>query len=124
VVSPSQSSPATRELQLLVREAELDRREAALRDDAEQRDRALERALEAVETQRTRLAEVRAEYEARRETLTARTREVEAERDRLRNERARLIGTNIELEDRARAGAGVAPLAPVPGQRRQPLESA
>jgi anti-sigma factor RsiW len=106
-----------------LREAELDRREAVLRQEAEQRERALERALDAVEAQRARLAEVRAEYEARRETLAARSREVEAERDKLRSERVRLLGTSIELEDRARDGAGVAPPAPVPGQQRQPLES-
>src|SRR6185437_13449895 len=97
-----------------MREAELNRREAALRraeemhdgpvvahlahgrhDDletelaerianVERRERELQRTVEAVEAQRLRLESVRAEYEERRDALTHRTREVEEELDLVR----------------------------------------
>jgi chromosome segregation ATPase len=94
---------AERELELSLWEAELSRREEALRQagdaggaaagEIEERvaalercERKLQRAIEAVESQRAQLDAVRAEYEARRDALKERVREVEAERDRLRGE--------------------------------------
>ena len=103
-----QHSIEERELDLALREAELNRRESALRraevsrasleegpgarassvneDELaerlaalERRERELEQTIEAVESQRLRLEEVRAEYESRRDGLTDRAREVEAE---------------------------------------------
>jgi hypothetical protein len=126
---------------LVLREAELNRREAALRrveelaaaDDGsrarasstlqaelearlaevERRDRELEKAVDAVEAQRDRLESVRCEYEERRDALVERTREVEAERNRLREERAQLVCASLDLEDRERsAGLGGPPAAP------------
>ena len=116
---------------LVLREAELNRREAALRraeearaqDDegsharasstleanlearlaeVERRERELHMAVEAVESQRERLVETRREYEARRDALGERSREVEAERDRLRDEQAQLVCASLALEDRER----------------------
>jgi hypothetical protein len=126
---------------LVLREAELNRREAALRrveelaaaDDGsrthasstllaeleaqlaevERRERELEKAVDAVEAQRDRLESIRGEYEERRDALVQRTREVEAERNRLREERAQLVCASLDLEDRERsAGLGGPPAAP------------
>jgi chromosome segregation ATPase len=137
----SESTLAERDMALVLREAELNRREAALRrveelaaadegsqalassklqeeleaalSEVDRRDRELEQAVDAVEAQRARLESVRAEYEERRDALVARTREVEAERNRLREERAQLVCASLDLEDRERsAGLGVPPAAP------------
>jgi hypothetical protein len=53
---------------------------------------------EALEAQRDRLDEVRAEYESRREVLRTRTIELEAERDRLRQELARVQAAELVRE--------------------------
>jgi chromosome segregation ATPase len=114
---------AERELELSLWEAELSRREEALRQSGgtagasaaeieervaalERCERKLQRAVEAVESQRAQLEAVRAEYEERRDALKERVREVEVERDRLRGEvtahtaaahdRARPLGSPLE----------------------------
>ena len=133
-----------RELDLALREAELNRRESALRraemertpppvpernelDDelierlaaVERRERELGQTVEAVEAQRQRLEEVRAEYEERRDALTQRARELEAERAKLREEQARLVTKSIELDEvtaalRAEPKPALPPVSPAP----------
>jgi chromosome segregation ATPase len=127
-----QQSIEERELDVALREAELNRRESALgraevaranegdgpaarassmsEDELvarlvalERRERELDQAVEAVDSQRKRLESVRAEYESRRDALTERAREVEAERNRLRVEQARLVTESFALEERERA---------------------
>jgi chromosome segregation ATPase len=112
---------------LAAREADLERREAALRlaeeeraaqnvafalatsvqtelesrlQDVEARERELVQTRAAVESQRRQLATVQAEYEARKEALAERTREVAAERRRLHEEEARIISMRLDLERR------------------------
>jgi chromosome segregation ATPase len=115
---------------LVLREAELNRREAALRraEDAraedegtlarassaleaavearlvevDRRERELQMAVEAVEAQRHRLESMTREYEERRDALGARRREVEGERTRLRDEQAQLVCASLDLEERDR----------------------
>jgi chromosome segregation ATPase len=102
---------AERKRELDAREADLNRREAAVRraeelreDDEvrisllERREREVEQMREALEAQRARLDDVRAEYEARRETLRRRTVELEAERDKLRGQNARAVAADLETE--------------------------
>jgi peptidoglycan hydrolase CwlO-like protein len=124
----SESTLAQRDMELVLREAELNRREAALRRvgearaedegslarassglheelearlaEVERRERDLAAAVQAVESQRERLEAVRAEYESRREALAERTREVANERTRLRDEQAKLVCASLELEQR------------------------
>ena len=108
---------AERELELSLWEAELNRREEALRrfegfDAAlsdgmhgripglERRERELQRAIEAVESQRVQLEAVRTEYESRRDALRARTLEVEAELDRLRAQIADRTRASLEQPNR------------------------
>jgi chromosome segregation ATPase len=139
-----------RELDLALREAELNRRESTLRraeearadeepapgvrssaleaeleariKSAEARERELERTIGAVEAQRDRLDAVRGEYESRREALMVRTQEVEAERDRLRTEQARLVTASMELDDRERAAAALEQTVAVP-QKPKPTDA-
>jgi chromosome segregation ATPase len=148
-VTQSQTSEPVleeRELELAMREAELNRREAALRrggfdDDGpplipgrhdeleaelteriamlERREKELLRTVEAVEAQRQRLEDVRADYEERRDALAARAKEVEAERDRLREQQARLVSASIELQT-SQAEAAVA--AAVAAARAKPID--
>ena len=138
---------------LVLREAELNRREAALRRaeessagdagslthesstleaalearllEVERRERELQMTLEAVDAQRARLEEVRHEYEARRDALGERTREVEAERNRLRDEQAQLVCASLELEDAGRpAEPGTRPAALAPAAMVLEIEPA
>jgi hypothetical protein len=126
---------------LVLREAELNRREAALRRaelsspegdvagtaatapleaelearlrEVERRERELQMTVEAVEAQRALLESVQHEYERRLNGLGERTREVEAERNRLRDEQAQLVCASLELEDSGRPVAvGDRPVAP------------
>lgn len=126
---------------LVLREAELNRREAALRrveqsfpeDDivgtaataeleaalearlreVERREHELQMTVEAVEAQRALLESVQREYEQRLGGLGERTREVEVERNRLRDEQAQLVCASLELEDSGRPVAvGDRPVAP------------
>jgi hypothetical protein len=115
---------------LVLREAELNRREAALRraeqlapedepavtaastaleaalearlHEVERRERELQMTVEAVEAQRALLESVQNEYEQRLNGLGDRTREVETERNRLRDEQAQLVCASLELEDSVR----------------------
>lgn len=115
---------------LVLREAELNRREAALRRaeearaedegslarassaleatlkaqlvEVERRGRELQMAVEAVEAQRERLESVTREYEQRRDALAERTREIDDERNRLRDEQAQLVCASLALEERDR----------------------
>jgi hypothetical protein len=115
---------------LVLREAELNRREAALRraeqlapedepavtaastaleaalearlHEVERRERELQMTVEAVEAQRALLESVQHEYEQRLNGLGDRTREVETERNRLRDEQAQLVCASLELEDSVR----------------------
>jgi chromosome segregation ATPase len=125
---------------LVLREAELNRREATLRRaeearaedegslarasstletelearllEVERRERELQLMVEAGEAQRERLAATTLEYEERRDVLGTRAREVEAERNRLRDEQAQLVCASLALEDRERpAGTGAQPTA-------------
>jgi chromosome segregation ATPase len=141
-----------RELELALREAELNRRESTLRRAAEARldeeggpgaptssaleaeleariaaasarERELERTIEAVEAQRDRLDAVRAEYESRRDALKGRTDEVEAERDRLRADQARLVTASLELDDRERATAALEQILETPPQKAKPTDA-
>lgn len=126
----SESTLAERDMALVLREVELNRRESALRRaeealveepspaagsfaleaalearlaEVELRDRELQGAVEAVESQRARLEEVRQEYESRLDALIVRTREVELERNRLRDEQAQLVCASLALEEREQA---------------------
>jgi chromosome segregation ATPase len=141
-----------RELGLAMREAELNRRESALRraeearaDDegesdarassvlqgeleariaaAAARERELEQTIGAVESQRARLEAVRAEYESRREALKERSLEVEAERDRLRAEQARLVTASMELDNRERAAAALEQALEPPAPVSKPTDA-
>jgi hypothetical protein len=115
---------------LVLREAELNRREAALRraeqlapedepavtaastaleaalearlHEVERRERELQMTVEAVEAQRALLESVQHEYEQRLNGLGDRKREVETERNRLRDEQAQLVCASLELEDSVR----------------------
>jgi hypothetical protein len=115
---------------LVLREAELNRREAALRRaeqsssedgvagtaasagleaalearlrEVERREHELQMTVEAVEAQRALLESVQHEYEQRLNGLGERTREVEVERNRLRDEQAQLVCASLELEDSGR----------------------
>ena len=135
---------------LVLREAELNRREAALRraDEAraedegsaveasstleealearllevERRERELQMTLEAVESQRARLEATRLEYEERRDTLGERAREVEKERNRLRDEQAQLVCASLALEDRERPAPVVAQPAAPASVATEPVE--
>lgn len=127
---------------LVLREAELNRREAALRraeqlapedepavtaastaleaalearlHEVERRERELQMTVEAVEAQRALLESVQNEYEQRLNGLGDRTREVETERIRLRDEQAQLVCASLELEDSGRPVAvGDRPAVPV-----------
>jgi hypothetical protein len=125
----SESTLAERDMALVLREAELNRREAALRRAAEagaedeghtqefpeleqalearlleveQRERELQAMIEAVAAQRELIESVRSEYQLRLDGLGERTREVEAERNRLRDEQAQLVCASLELEDSVR----------------------
>jgi DNA repair exonuclease SbcCD ATPase subunit len=82
-----------RELDLALRQSELNKRE-----------RELGQTIEAVETQRQRLEEVRTEYETRLESLTKRSGELDVEWARVREEEARVVARALEL--------GAAPGAP------------
>jgi hypothetical protein len=126
----SESTLAERDMALVLREAELNRREAALRraeqlapedepavtaastaleaalearlHEVERRERELQMTVEAVEAQRALLESVQNEYEQRLNGLGDRTREVETERNRLRDEQAQLVCASLELEDSVR----------------------
>jgi hypothetical protein len=137
----SESTLAERDMALVLREAELNRREAALRRaeqssseddvagtaasagleaalearlrDVERREHELQMTVEAVEAQRALLESVQHEYEQRLDGLGERTREVEVERNRLRDEQAQLVCASLELEDSGRPVAvGDRPAAP------------
>jgi chromosome segregation ATPase len=104
-----------------MREAEIARREhelnvspggdeharaLALREaEVERREREVERGQDALDAQRERLDAVRAEYEARRDTIAARARELDCERERLRDRSAALVATGMQIEERERAVA-------------------
>ena len=90
-----------RELDLALRQSELNKRE-----------RELGQTIEAVETQRQRLEEVRTEYETRLEALDERSRELDAEWMRLREEAARLDVRSQELDAAAAPPAEQTP-API-----------
>jgi len=140
-VETGEAGLVERELELVAREAELNRREAAIRraeelreDDAfriamlERREREVEQMREALDAQRDRLDDVRAEYESRREVLRRRTSELEAERDRLRRELARLQAAEL-VREQAVAEESSQPLVEVgpdwwSKQLGKPLEAA
>ena len=128
-------TPGNREVELVVWEADLNRREAALRraeeshsgedelarrlEWAERNERELEEMLATVQAQRERLESVRIQYEERCAALAEQTREVaaereqlQAERDRLRDERVQLVQASIEAE-RVSARRPEPALAPV-----------
>jgi chromosome segregation ATPase len=125
---------------LVLREVELNRRDAALRRaeearaedegslsrassaleaalearlvEVDRRARELQMAVQAVEAQRERLESMTREYEERRDALGARAREVEGERARLRDEQAQIVCATLELEERDRpVDVGVRPAA-------------
>jgi chromosome segregation ATPase len=148
----SESTLAERDMALVLREAELNRREAALRRAAEagaedeghtqefpeleqalearlleveQRERELQAMIEAVAAQRELIESVRSEYQLRLDGLAERTREVEAERNRLRDEQAQLVCASLELEDAGRpAEPGTRPAALAPATMVLEIEPA
>jgi hypothetical protein len=128
-----------RELELIAREAELNRRESAIRRAEElregdalrltfldRREREVEQMREALDAQRERLDEVRAEYETRRDVMRTRTLELEAERDKLRELQARLRGSDVEDVDAELAAAPPVEVGPDWWARQlgKPLEAA
>jgi hypothetical protein len=149
----SESTLAERDMALVLREAELNRREAALRRaeqmvpedgvaetaasaaleaalearivEVERREHELQMAVAAVEAQRALLESVQHEYEQRLGGLGERTREVEAERNRLRDEQAQLVCASLELEDAGRpAESGTRPAALAPAAMVLEIEPA
>jgi hypothetical protein len=81
----------------------------------------VERAAEALDSQRRRLTEVREEYEERRRVLVERARELDQERRYMRLEQAELVGARAELEERAHElDAREAALATRVSQRVEP----